>query len=112
VVPDHALRRHGRRETSNRSLPPWPISRKSKLPDGRLVAHSYELQTNKPVYFKRGPGGKGHEFTYEDDNTASNYGWKWDSELDAIETTTKRLLAGGVPPAFTRCPRQTRHGRR
>jgi len=90
-----------------RFLEPIPAAvgyfRKSKLPDGRL-ARFYELQTNKPVYFKRGPGGKGHEFTYEDDNTASNYGWKWDSELDAIETTTKRLLAGGVPPGLYPLP--------
>ena len=77
--------------------------RQAKLPDGRL-ARFYELQTNQPVYFKRGPGGKGHEFTYDDDNTASNYGWKWDSELDAIETTTKRLLAGGVPPGLYTLP--------
>ncbi len=77
--------------------------RKSKLPDGRL-ARFYELRTNKPIYFKRGPGGKGHELTYEDDNTASNYGWKWPSELDAIETTAKRLAAGGVAPGLYTLP--------
>lgn len=77
--------------------------RKSKLPDGRL-ARFYELQTNKPVYFKRGPGGKGWEYTNDDDKTASNYGWKWDSELDAIEATAKRLSAGGVAPALYTLP--------
>ncbi|MFZ4765823.1 MAG: pectate lyase, partial [Roseimicrobium sp.] len=77
--------------------------RKSKLPDGRL-ARFYELQTNKPLYFKRGPGGKGHELTYDDSKTASNYGWKWDSELDAIESTMKRLQAGGVAPALYTLP--------
>jgi hypothetical protein len=70
--------------------------RKSVLPDGRL-ARFYELQTNKPLYFKRGQGGKGWELTYDDDRTASNYGWKWEPELDGIETTMKRLQAGGVP---------------
>lgn len=77
--------------------------RKSKLPDGRL-ARFYELETNRPVYFKRGPGGKGWEYTNEDDKTASNYGWKWDSELDAIESTMKRLQAGGVPPMLYTLP--------
>ncbi|MBU6302320.1 MAG: polysaccharide lyase [Verrucomicrobia bacterium] len=77
--------------------------RKSLLPDGRL-ARFYELGTNKPLYFKRGPGGKGHELTYEDDNTASNYGWKWASELDAIEATGKRLSAGGVAPGLYTLP--------
>jgi hypothetical protein len=77
--------------------------RKSLLPDGR-IARFYELQTNKPAYFKRGPGGKGWEYTNEDDNTASNYGWKWDSELDAIEATAKRLSAGGVAPGIYTLP--------
>jgi hypothetical protein len=77
--------------------------RRSLLPDGRL-ARFYELGTNKPIYFKRGPGGKGHELTYEDDNTASNYGWKWESELDAIEATGKRLAAGGVAPGLYTLP--------
>lgn len=77
--------------------------RRSRLPDGRL-ARFYELQTNKPLYFRRGKGGKGHELTYDDDRTASNYGWKWDSELDAIEAAGKRLAAGGVAPGLYQLP--------
>jgi hypothetical protein len=77
--------------------------RKSLLPDGR-IARFYELETNKPVYFKRGPGGKGWEYTNEDDKTASNYGWKWDSELDAIEAIAKRLSAGSVAPGLYTLP--------
>ncbi len=77
--------------------------RKSLLPDGRLARY-YELQTNKPLYFTRGKGGKGWELTYEDDKTASNYGWKWDSQLDAIEATTRRLSTGGVAPGVYTLP--------
>jgi PelA/Pel-15E family pectate lyase len=77
--------------------------RKSLLPDGR-IARFYELENNKPAYFKRGPGGKGWEYTNDDDKTASNYGWKWDSELDAIESTAKRLSAGGVAPGVYTLP--------
>lgn len=76
---------------------------KSKLPEGKL-ARFYELQTNKPLYFKRGPGGKGHELTYDDDRTASNYGWKWDPELDGIQRTMQRLQVGGVPPGVYQLP--------
>ncbi len=77
---------------------------RSKLPEGKL-ARFYELQTNKPLYFKRGPGGKGHELTYDDDHTASNYGWKWDPELEAIQSTLSRLQSGSVPPALYELPR-------
>lgn len=88
-------------------LAPLPAAlayfRKSKLPDGRL-ARFYELETNKPLYFKRGPNAKGWELTYDDDKMASNYGWKWESELDAIETTARRLNAGAVPAALYTLP--------
>lgn len=88
-------------------LAPLPAAiayfRKSKLPDGRL-ARFYELQTNKPLYFNRGPNGKGWEITHDDSTPASNYGWKWESELDAIETTARRLNAGGVAPGLYTLP--------
>lgn len=90
-----------------RYLAPLPAAlvylNRSKLPEGKL-ARFYELQTNKPLYFKRGPGGKGWELTYDDDRTASNYGWKWEPELDAIQSTLKRLQAGGVPPGVYQLP--------
>lgn len=76
---------------------------RSKLPEGKL-ARFYELQTNRPLYFKRGPGGKGHELTYEDDRTASNYGWKWEPELEQIQTTMKRLQSGSVPTGVYQLP--------
>ena len=77
--------------------------RKSLLPDGR-IARFYELENNKPAYFKRGPGSKGWEYTNDDDKTASNYGWKWESELDGIEATMKRLSAGDVTPGLYALP--------
>jgi hypothetical protein len=66
--------------------------RSSALPDGRL-ARFYELQTNKPLYFQRGKGGKGHQLTHSDAKTASNYGWKWDSELEAMLTAKQQVIA-------------------
>jgi len=93
--------------SDKRFLEPLPDAiayfRRSRLPDGRL-ARFYELQTNKPLYFKRGKGGKGHELTYDDDRTASNYGWKWDSELDEIEATGKRLGAAAQAPGLIQLP--------
>ncbi|MEZ0389512.1 MAG: hypothetical protein ACAI34_20710, partial [Verrucomicrobium sp.] len=76
--------------------------RKSILPSGKL-ARFYEINTNKPLYFKRGPGGKGHELTYEDDRTASNYGWLWEPELDLIQATWQRINQGQPVPGFTQC---------
>ena len=67
--------------------------RKSLLPDGR-IARYYELQTNKPLYFERGEGGKGFVLTYSDKKASSNYGWKWDSELDAIESFGQKIGRG------------------
>lgn len=61
---------------------------------GNQVARFYELQTNKPIYFERGPGGKGFELTYSDKKASSNYGWKWDSELDAIQATGSKIARG------------------
>lgn len=81
-------------------IPPAVVYlRKSILPSGKL-ARFYELETNKPLYFKRGPGGKGHELTYEDDRTASNYGWLWDPELDLIQAAWQRIHQGTPVPGF------------
>ncbi len=67
--------------------------RKSLLPDGR-IARYYELQTNKPLYFERGEGGKGFVLTYSDMKASSNYGWKWDSELAALESFRQKIERG------------------
>jgi len=66
---------------------------KSLRPDGKL-SRFYELQTNTPIYFSRGPGGKGHVFTYSDRNLASNYGFVVDSELDLLAADLERARAG------------------
>lgn len=68
---------------------------KSSLLDDGKLARYYELETNRPIYFTRGPGGKGHVMTYERANLASNYGWIFESELDAIEAAIKAVVGGG-----------------
>lgn len=70
-----------------------PYLRKSLLP-GNKLARFYELQTNKPLYFERGEGGKGFELTYSDKKASSNYGWVWDSELDALQATGSKITRG------------------
>jgi len=61
---------------------------------GNKLARFYELNTNKPLYFERGPGGKGFELTYSDQKASSNYGWVWDSELDALQATGSQIARG------------------
>ena len=68
----------------------------SKLSNGKL-ARFYELETNRPLYFARGPGGEGWEITYETDRLASNYGWEWDSRLDEIEAAWRSAKTGAAP---------------
>ncbi len=75
--------------------------RKSVLPDGRL-ARFYELETNRPLYFTRGPGGKGWEITHEAERLADNYGWWFDSRLDAIEADWRLASVGAVPAPRSR----------
>lgn len=67
---------------------------RSVLLPGNKLARFYELQTNKPLYFERGPGGKGFELTYSDKRASSNYGWKWNSELDALENASNQITRG------------------
>jgi len=68
----------------------------SALPDGR-IARFYELQTNRPVCFERGAGGKGFAWSYELSRGSSNYGWVWDNELDAIEAAALEVARGEIP---------------
>ncbi|MEM7012547.1 MAG: polysaccharide lyase [Verrucomicrobiota bacterium] len=65
---------------------------KSSLLDDGTLARYYELETNRPIFFTRGPGGKGHVMTYERANLASNYGWIFESELDAIESRINEIV--------------------
>lgn len=78
--------------------------RKSLLP-GNKLARFYELQTNKPLYFERGEGGKGFNLTYSDKKASSNYGWVWDSELDAIETLGRKIVRN-EPVVFPRTEKE------
>ncbi|MCP5539538.1 MAG: polysaccharide lyase [Akkermansiaceae bacterium] len=70
--------------------------KKSELPGGRL-SRFHELQTNKPLYFTRGQGGKGFVMTYDDSRVSSNYGWINESRLDAIERDFRAVSAGQKP---------------
>lgn len=72
---------------------------------GNKLARFYELQTDKPLYFERGPGGKGFELTYSDQKASSNYGWVWDSELDALQAAGSRI-ARGETPVFPRTEKE------
>lgn len=70
----------------------------SRLPSGQL-SRFYELQTNRPLYFTRGKGGKGHVMTYENKRLASNYGFLIEPLMDEIEADYKAALA--ARPAAT-----------
>lgn len=72
---------------------------------GNKLARFYELNTNKPLYFERGPGGKGFELTYSDAKASSNYGWVWDSELDALQAAGSQI-ARGEPVTFPRTEKE------
>jgi hypothetical protein len=72
---------------------------------GSKLARFYELHTNRPLYFERGKGGKGFVLTYSDKNASSNYGWVWDSELDALQAIGSRI-ARGEPVVFPRVEKE------
>lgn len=66
---------------------------KSELPGDKL-ARFYELRTNRPIYFQRGPGGQGHEWTYSDDNIATGYGYIVDSNVASLRSKYEAVLQG------------------
>lgn len=70
-----------------------PYLRRITLPSGKL-ARFYELQSNRPLFFERGKGGKGFVLTDSDKRASSNYGWYWDSELDAMADAMRRIEQG------------------
>lgn len=72
---------------------------------GSKLARFYELQTNKPLYFERGPGGKGFQLTYSDKKASSNYGWVWDSELESLQAAGSQI-ARGESVAFPRTEKE------
>ncbi|WP_425613792.1 polysaccharide lyase [Anatilimnocola sp. NA78] len=64
---------------------------KSELPGGKL-ARFYELRTSRPIYFERGPGGKGHVWTYDDKSIADGYGYIVSSNLPALQRKYQAAL--------------------
>lgn len=75
--------------------------KKSELPGGKL-SRFYELETNRPLYFERGKGGKGFVMTYDDSKVSSNYGWINESRLDEIGAAYERVKKG--EPAMPQRP--------
>lgn len=67
--------------------------KRSELP-GKRLARFYEVKTNRPIYFERGPGGKGHVWTYSDKNIADGYGYIVSSNVDELEKKYQDVLAG------------------
>ncbi len=68
---------------------------RSLLPDGK-ISRFYELETNRPLYFTRGPGGNGHVMTYDRERLADNYGWIIEPELDLLKQQLDLLRSQGV----------------
>ena len=69
---------------------------RSRRPDGTL-ARFYELNTNRPIYFTRGPGGR-DLLTYDDARPADHYSFIIACRLDAISAAYRRQTAPGPPP--------------
>jgi hypothetical protein len=99
------------RKTANKkyldALPP-AISyfRKSLLTKGRL-ARFYELKTNRPLYFTRGPDRR-HQMTYKCERLANNYAFIIDARLDSIEAEYQRLQSAG--PSAPKPQETAQHG--
>jgi hypothetical protein len=72
--------------------------RKSQLEEGKL-ARFYELQTNRPLYFK--VTDNRYNLTYNPDDLPTHYGFIMDSRLDRIEAEYNALRKQGrdAPPA-------------
>jgi hypothetical protein len=55
-----------------------------ELPDGQ-VARFYELETDRPLYFDRD-----YHLTYDDGELPTHYGFKLDSQVDALREQYRR----------------------
>ncbi|MEX2175036.1 MAG: pectate lyase [Pirellulaceae bacterium] len=96
-----------------RPIPPaLAYLKKSTLPDGRL-ARFYELQTNRPLYFKR--TGKIYDLTYSDAELPDHYGFVVESRLADIERKYRaaiddrtNVLAAPKVTTFARGPSPVR----
>jgi len=71
---------------------------RSLLPDGRLSRY-YELQTNRPLYMNR--SGKQYSLTYDDSDLPNHYGWKTDSEVQALSTAYAAAVNHRPVPSST-----------
>ncbi|MGI8604060.1 MAG: polysaccharide lyase [Verrucomicrobiales bacterium] len=74
--------------------------KKSRLPDGRL-ARFYELQTNRPLFFKI--TGKSYDLVYSADELPTHYAFITESHLDDLEAEYQRLRREG-PKAKSPAP--------
>jgi hypothetical protein len=75
------------------------------LPDGQMPRFR-ELETNRALYMTRPPGVSGsssapgyYEFSYEDKNLPSHYGWKQPQQLDALSRAFAAIEKGARPSA-------------
>jgi hypothetical protein len=73
------------------------------LPDGSMPRYR-ELKTNRALYMTRPPGVSSnskapgyYEFSYEDKNLPSHYGWKQPQQLDELTRQYEALKAGKRP---------------
>ncbi|QDT17777.1 pectate lyase [Alienimonas californiensis] len=67
---------------------------RSALPDGRLPRY-LELGTNRPLYMER--RGREYRPTYDDADLPSHYGWKGESQVDALRERLAEARAGREP---------------
>jgi PelA/Pel-15E family pectate lyase len=83
-------RRTGKREYLDAVPTALEYLRKSTLPNGKL-ARFYELQTNRPLYFK--VTGKRYDLTYDSKDSPSHYAFQVPSSLDRIEAEYRQLAS-------------------
>jgi PelA/Pel-15E family pectate lyase len=83
-------RRTGRRDFLEAVPPALAYLRQSTLPNGKL-ARFYELQTNRPLYFK--VTGRRYDLTYDGKQSPKHYAFEVDSQLDRIEAEYKQLAS-------------------
>ena len=79
------------------------VYKREVLPDGTMPRYR-ELKTNRALYMTRPPGVSGnsnapgyYEFTYEDKNLPSHYGWKQPQHLDELAQQYDALKKGARP---------------
>ncbi len=104
-------RRTGQRKFLEAVPPALNYLRASTLPNGKL-ARFYELETNRPLYFK--VTGKRYDLTYESKDPPKHYAFQVPSQLDRIEDEYQKLASSpprqaGAGPAHSYA--KTKQGR-